>query len=123
MNQKSAKQKIESLPHLITGIFLMIKGFDKMQHHYQFIGLLITLFGVIIFAYYLYEQLSAGADRRLKLIVHIFECLTLLLTTYVFFREGKTYLPYATLLAALLFLVAIIIHLRKEKRNSSNFKQ
>lgn len=112
---KIAKNKFAPpLHHLITGLFLMLKGYDKVQHH-AFIGSVIFGSGAIILLYYLYIFLKNPKDHFLELVVHLFEGLALSFTACVFFRDGKTYIPYVASGAALIFFGLVVVHLFRKK--------
>ncbi len=108
-----------SLHHLVTGIFLAIKGYDKIQHHHAFIGSIILISGIAILAYYLFISIKKKENHKLNLLVHLCEGLALLFTSYIFFKDGKTYLPYVTLLAGGGFLVAVCIHFFKKQKHGN----
>lgn len=48
--------------------------------------------------------------------IHFLEGLALLFTSWVYFEEGKTYLPYVTLIAAIGFFITVPFIYRKNKR-------
>lgn len=99
--------------HLLIGFALTLKGIDKVAHH-PVIGSIILLFGIIILGYFLYIVIKKHPDNKLVYIIHWFEAIASLFTAYVFFEEGATYLPYAFLLAAVGFIIAIIVHHTKK---------
>lgn len=116
------KKQLLSIHHFIVAIILMTKGFDKIQHHYSVIGWTILLLGIIILMYFIFVKLSKKPHSLLKLIIHLFESIALFLTTYVYFQEGKTLLPYVTLIAGIGFLIATFMHLKGEKKHSNDNK-
>ena len=114
---KNKKHILEALHHFIVGFFLTIKGFDKFTHHHLIGGIIFT-FGIIILLYFLYEISAKKQGRTLKLLVHLFEGLALLFTSYIFFEDGKTYLPYITLTASIGFFISVfVIYIKTRKTN------
>ena len=111
------KTQLASLYHFIVAFILITKGFDKIQHHHSIIGWTILTLGIVIFIYFIYSKISKKGHSWLEIIIHLFESIALFLTSYVYFQEGKSLLPYVTLLAAIGFLVTTIIHLKKQKNN------
>jgi len=111
------KNKLLSIHHLFVAIILMTKGFDKIQHHHSFIGWTILLLGIIALLYFIFIKISKKPHLLLELIMHLFESIALFLTTYVYFQEGKTLLPYVTLIAAIGFLIATLLHLKAHKKH------
>lgn len=116
------KQFKKAIHHLIIGFLLMLKGSDKFVHH-QFIGGLMLLMGAIIIIYFLFDVIAERKSTALKRFVHLFEAIALFFTAYVYFTEGKTYLPYLTWMASLVFLVWFLVdtnRVHKERRNSES---
>lgn len=58
----------------------------------------------------------------LQMLVHFFEGLALLFTTYVYIDEGKTYIQYATLAAGIGMFVTVYILYKKQKKYSLHSK-
>lgn len=114
--RNETKHKLHSVQHLITGIFLVLKGYDKVEHHYLLIGWVILGMGIALLSCYLFLKITNSNNSLLNMLVHLFEGIALLFTTYVFFKEGKTYLPYVTLLAGIGFLVVVVVHWVKHKK-------
>jgi TRAP-type uncharacterized transport system fused permease subunit len=108
------KHVLHSLHHLITGGALILKGITKISHH-AFIGGAILLFGVLILAFFFYTLSRKHLSNNLELMVRWFEALVSLFTAYIFFTEGKTFLPYVFLLASIGFFISIYVFYRKKK--------
>jgi hypothetical protein len=114
------RNKLLSIHHFIVAVILLSKGFDKIQHHHNFIGWTILLLGIIVLSYFIFIKLTKKAHSTLKLIIHFFECIALFLTSYVYFQEGKSLLPYVTMIAGIGFLIATIIHLKGHNKRLEN---
>ncbi|WP_439505478.1 hypothetical protein [Sediminibacterium sp.] len=110
------RKQLISIHHFFVAIILMAKGFDKIQHHHSFIGWTILILGIISLIYFIFIKLSKKPHSLLELIIHLFESIALFLTTYIYFQEGKTLLPYVTLIAGIGFLIATFIHLKGHKK-------
>jgi hypothetical protein len=114
------KNKLLSIHHFVVSVILISKGLDKIQHHHSFIGWTILLLGLIILSYFIYLKLSKKSHSTLDLIIHLFESIALFLTSYVYFQEGKSLLPYVSLIASIGFFIATIIHLKGHKEKLKN---
>ena len=112
------KKQLLSIHHFIVAVILLSKGFDKIEHHHSIIGWTILTFGIIIMSYFIFIKLSKKPHTTLELMMHLFESIALFLTTYVYFHEGKTLLPYVTLIAAIGFLLATILHIKRHKKHT-----
>ncbi len=113
------KNKLHSVHHLIVSVILMTKGFDKIQHHHSLIGWIILLLGILVLSYFIFSKLTKNPHSNFEFLVHLFESTALFLTSYVYFQEGKSILPYVTITAGIGFLIAAIIHLKRHKKLES----
>ncbi len=105
-----------TLAHALTGFALALKGYTKMTDHHAVIGGIILFSGLVIIGYVLYERKQKTHSRMLGVGIHFLEGLALLFTSWVYFEEGKTYLPYVTLIAAIGFFITVPFIYRKNKR-------
>lgn len=107
------KTNLLSIQHLFVALILIPKGYDKIEHHYNLIGWIILLMGIFILGYFIYQKVTKSENHILLISVHLFESISLFLTSYIYFEEGKRFLPYITIFAATGFLIATIIHIKK----------
>ena len=113
------KSKLLSIHHFIVSVILISKGFNKIQHHHSFIGWTILLLGIIVLSYFIFVKLRKKPHSTLEVIIHFFESMALFLTSYIYFQDGKSFLPYVTLIAGIGFLVATFIHLKGHKKHTN----
>ncbi len=112
----ATKNKLLSLiHHLIISVALILKGYDKFSHHKIFGGL-IFCFGVIVLVYFIYVLLRQKESRTMHIFIHLFEGLASLFTAYIFFEEGKKYLQYGFILAAIGFFISVYVYAVKHNR-------
>jgi hypothetical protein len=104
----------EIFHHLLTGFILTLKGVEKFEHH-QAIGLIILASGIIVLLYILYDVIKKGTGSTMQILMCAFEGMAWLFTTYVFFEEGKVYLPYVTLVASIGYFVSVVVLWRKNR--------
>ena len=104
------------MQHLLVAIILIAKGYDKVEHHHSLIGWTILVFGIIILGYFIFIKSAKKKHSLLEPTIHLFESIALFLTSYIYFKEEKTFLPYLTFIAGVGFLVAAIMHLFKNKK-------
>lgn len=109
------KHKLRTLAHAVTGLALALKGYAKLTDHHAVIGSIILISGLTIIGYVLYDSRQQKHNRLLGTGIHFLEGLALLFTSWVYFEEGKTYLPYATLAAAIGFFVTVPVLYRKNR--------
>jgi hypothetical protein len=113
---KHRKHFLEIFHHLLTGFILTLKGIEKFAHH-QLIGLIIMASGIIVLLFFLYDVVKKGMGTVLKILVIGFEGVAWLFTTYVFFEEGKVYLPYVTLVASIGYFVSVVVIILRRNRS------
>src|SRR5688500_8445691 len=94
------KQLLQYFHHLLLSGILLLKGWDK-YHHHPLIGGVIFTFGLIVLAYFLYMVVKRRESHVMHIVIHLFEAMAALFTAYIYLDEGKKYLPYGMLLAAI----------------------
>lgn len=121
---KAKKEKIkhtfEIIHPFLVGLLLTLKGLEKIDHHYTKLGSIILLFAAILFCYSVYELIKKQHSKALTIMVHIFECIALLFTAWIYQDEGRHLLQYAMLLAATGFLVSVFVMLFKKPKGLKN---
>jgi TRAP-type uncharacterized transport system fused permease subunit len=115
MTMAPKKQLLHYFHHLILAGVLLLKGYDK-YHHHHFIGGLIFTFGLLVLAYFLYMVIKRRESHTMHIVIHFFEALAALFTAYIYFDEGKKYLQYGMLLAALGFLIGAFVTIYKVRK-------
>ncbi len=109
--------RFRSLQHLISGAVLALKGFDKLQQSHLYIGAVLFALGIFVLAYFAFDRLTPDRGAKwLATIVHASEGFAFMSLAYLYFEEGKSYLPFAVLVAAVGFLAAALVHGLRSKR-------
>lgn len=108
------KHRIDSVVHFLLGSTLLLKGYDKFHHH-NILGALMFLFGIIVMGYFFYLVLKQQHNRTMHIMILLFEALVSLFIAYIFIEEGKKYVQYGFILAAIGFLLAAYITFSKKK--------
>ena len=109
---------LHSIQHLLLGAVLVLKGIDKIPHHHILGGLILS-FGIVVLLYFLYMVLKQKESRTMHILIHLFEAFASLFTAYIFFEEGKKYLQYALILAAIGFFVSVYVYMRNHKEKGA----
>ena len=105
---------LHSIHHLLIAVALILKGISKLAHH-PVLGGLILCFGLIILSYFIYLSSKRKESRAMHILIHLFEGFASLFTAYIFFVEGKKYLQYGFILAAIGFFISIGIYIVRHK--------
>lgn len=96
-------------------VIFLLKGYDKFTHHHHVLGGLIFLFGLVALFYFLYMVFERKESRALHILIHLFEAFASLFTAYIFHAEGKKYLQYGLLLAAVGFFVSTYLYVQRNR--------
>lgn len=110
MSTLSKSKRFVALHHVASGGVLVLKGLDKLEHGYLHVGAALFGLGVLLLAYFAFERFGQDRSRELAILVHACEGIAFLFVTYLYFAEAKTYLPWATLAAAIGFFIAALVH-------------
>jgi hypothetical protein len=108
---------LETAGHLIAAAVLLLKGFDKLDHGHVGIGLTLLASGAILVAFFAYVLRTGRGQQAASALVLLLEALAMALITYFFFEEGKQFVQYATMLAAVMYLFAFVRTLVKSKQH------
>lgn len=114
------KSKLVALQHLFVALILIPKGYDKIEHHYDLIGWIILLMGVVVLLYFVYQKIVKTSSHLLVIGIHLFESVALFLTSYIYFVEGKRFLPYITGIAGVGFLIATVLHCKPTRKTKES---
>jgi len=109
---------LQKFVHFLTALTLTLKGVSKMEHPHGYeavIALFLASAIYIVVITILHDRLHAHA-RTLTLSVYAIESLVSAVMAWVYFHEGKHALPYAFILAALLFAIALLVQARRSRR-------
>lgn len=111
------KHRLNSVIHLLLGSTLILKGYDKYSHH-NILGGVMLLFGIIVLLYFIYTILKKKESRTMHILIHVFEALVSLFIAYIFFEEGKKYVQYGFILAAIGFFIAAYVSFTNTKKRT-----
>lgn len=102
--------------HLLTVLVLLLKGYDKIEHH-QFVsgGILVAL-GVSVLVLTFFSDFFSLSHQAAKTVCYFIEFVALSIIAFSFFTEGKQFLPYAFAFSALLYLIVAVVKVRRQSR-------
>jgi hypothetical protein len=112
---------LQKLVHYLTAFTMLLKGWAKSDHpegHWPVILLFFAAAAWIAIITVLHDRLHAHV-RLLTASVYALECLVTAVMAAVYVGEGKRALPWFWALASLLFLVALVVHLRRTRRGNA----
>ena len=106
----------ESIAHYLTGLIVLVKGYEKSAHFHDHPFITIALFclGAFIIIATIFHHWFEKHIKEFKTLLHTCESLVLFLVAYYYFSEGKKGLPIAYTLAAIGHAVAAFFFYRKK---------
>ena len=111
---KNRKHFFESIHFFLIGFIITTEGIEELHSH-VIIGGLMLLFGITLLLYFIYTQIKKKQGFNLKVMAYLFEAVVLLFTSYILFKEEKTYVPYFYLAASIGLFISIIVLFYKRK--------
>jgi hypothetical protein len=113
---KEKGPRIQRLAHYLVGFIVIIKGIEKAEHFSEHPLLCLLFFfigGFILFANYRHH-LFEKYFKEFDVVLFLCEGLVLAGVSYYYFSEGKKGLPYAYLVAAVVYFVVAVYKYRKK---------
>ena len=83
--------RLETFVHIITSFVLLLKGLEKIDHHYVLSGTVIMALGVVVLVLALFGKRLGISHFRAKISWCIIEFVALSLTTYVYWHDGRPF--------------------------------
>ena len=97
-----------------------MKGIGKIdQPGKLWFSILFIVFALLIVAGTMFHRRAEKVLRHFKAYVFLFEAIVVFLTGYLYLKEGKQLIQYFCFAAALVFLAALVVYIRKTKSGYS----
>ena len=110
---------LETITHYLTAFVVLMKGFDKLTTPGKTgVGILFLGIDLFIFAGTIFHHKFERLLRHFKAYTFGLEAIVVFIIGYLLIKEGKTLIPYAYFFASVMFVVALIVYLRKVRANS-----
>jgi hypothetical protein len=117
-NPKRA-QALEKFAHYITAFIIFTKGLDKIETPGKtgFAILFLVLGALIVLGTLFHHQAEKFFKhfKHFKAYVFFFEAVVMALVGYMYAKEGKHFIQYFCFASSAIFIIAVIIHLKKVK--------
>ena len=111
------KQKINLFTFILSGILFVMGGLLLILEDKTWLGVIQVIAGAFNFGVAILK--SRKFKSWLELVILFFNILVAASVAWDYILEGKKYLQYAWIMAALLSAIAMIITLRKRKLSSA----
>lgn len=108
---------LQKVVHFLTALILTLKGITKLEHPHGLWPAIVFFFAAAlwILAITLLHDRLHRHERLLTASVYAIECIATAIVATLYFAEGKRALPFVTLLGALGFAIAFIVHLTRTR--------
>ena len=109
---------LENITHYLTAFVVLLKGFDKFFANKPAIGIMFCVFGLVILLGTVFHHKAARLLRHFKAYVFSLEAITIATIGYLYMAEGKQLIQYVCFFAAAMFVVALVVYVRKGARST-----
>ena len=108
---------LQNLTHYLAGLVLLLKGITKLAYYpeHRFYVLAFILAGSIITIGTFFHHALEKRFRYITSFFHLIEAGALFLLGYLYAHEGKQYLPYPIYGAAVMFFMAAILGIIRQR--------
>lgn len=114
---KSQKLNTEVISHIVTGIVVILKGVDKVEHPEKlWFGIILILIGAIISSIGIFHHKVEHYIKNIKSLVFLCESAVMGIVGYIYMHDNKTYIQYACFAASAGFLIAAILNIVKKRK-------
>jgi hypothetical protein len=111
---------LENMTHYLTAMVVILKGFDKINIPGKlWYGVLFLGIGILIIGGTLFHHKAEKLLKHFKAYVLIFEAIVMTTVGYLYWKEGKQLIQYVCFAAAAMFVVALVIYIRKKRLQPS----
>lgn len=111
------KEKIARFGHILSGIIILLHGYEKYEHH-QSLYIYFIVFGIIFlsisFLHHKFEQLHSYIDSLFAVI----ESIVIAIIAAEYFHEEKTALASTYTFASFMYLFAAFMQFKKNTANN-----
>lgn len=117
--QSRRVQRFESIAHYLAAFVIIMKGLDKIETPGKLgYAIIFLLIGALIILGTIFHHKAEKVLHHFKAYVFIFESIVMSIVGYLYMKEGKQYIQYVCFAAAIMFLVATFIYIKKAKASA-----
>jgi hypothetical protein len=115
--KRKRSQRLENFAHYLASFVIIMKGIDKIDMHGKTgVGILFILLGLFIILGTIFHHRAEKFLRHFKAYVMVVEVVVISIVGYMYMQDGKQYLPYVCFATAILFLIALVVYMKKGAR-------
>lgn len=108
---------LEKVTHYLTAFVILLKGLDKLETPGKFwFGAIFLFIALFIGAGTFFHHRMERWLRYFKAWVYTSEAVVMGSIGYLYMKEGKHMIQYVCFAAAVMFLVALVVYIRKSTK-------
>lgn len=105
-----------TITHYLTAFVVLLKGFDKLTVPGKTgFAVVLIVIGLLILFGTIFHHRFKKALKHFAGIIALLEAITMAIVGYLYLKDGKDLIQYVCFFAAIMFLIAAIIHFTKSK--------
>jgi predicted MFS family arabinose efflux permease len=108
---------LENVVHYLTAFTIILKGLDKIGAPGKAgYGIVLVLIGALIVLGTIFHHKLERWLKHFKAITYALEAVVMSIVGYLYLKEGKQLIQYVCFFAAVMFIVALCVYIRKFRR-------
>jgi hypothetical protein len=108
------KTILKKVSHLISGLVVALKGYDKIEDHHDEVGAFLILLGLLFISFALFHEKISWIRKHEPWLLWM-EGVALAVVSYSYFSMGKVALPLCYAISSVLyFMVGVYFYKFKE---------
>lgn len=112
---------LENFTHYVTAFVIVMKGLDKVETPGKVgYALVFFLIGILIIAGTAFHHKAERLLKHFKAYVYVLEAVVMSIVGYLYAKDGKAMIQYVCFAAAAMFIVALVIYVRKGSKVSAH---
>jgi hypothetical protein len=108
---------LEKATHYLTALVILLKGLDKLETPGKlWFGIIFLLIALFITVGTFFHHRMEKWLRHFKAWVYTLEAVVMGIVGYLYMKEGKHMIQYVCFAAAVMFLVALVVNIRRSAK-------
>lgn len=109
---------LDNIAHYLAALVVILKGLDKIDVPGKTgVAVIFLLIGILIILGTVFHHKAQKLLKHFKAYIFSFEAIVMTIVGYLYVKEGKQLIQYVCFAAAIMFVVALIVYLKKVRQN------
>lgn len=124
LTKHQRNETLEMIAHLCVGLSILMKGFDKFEHHHTLIGFILVLAALIAIVFSIYHKKIESNLGHIKYYIFGIEGIVMAFVGYSYYQDGSHLLHYACYIVSIIFFIAIPVtyNIQKSRKRKESLK-